>query len=664
MGQFISILVLGIANGLVLFLLASGMTLTMGLLRVVNMSHGAMYMFAGYCGVWVYQVTGSWVIAVLSGGVVGGLLGLLLETCFLRRLYKTPANQVLLTIGFINIIQNITQWIWGGNPTDAPIPEFLRPSVQVGSAEIQYFRFFVIAFGIIICAAIWLMQDKTKIGAMVRAGMDNSEIASTLGLNNRKIFTFIFVLGSAIAGLTSLLGGRMTGLSMGTGWSILLKAIIVVVVGGAGSIPGALIAGLFLGIVDAFGQGYFPMLSSYLFYIVLIIVLVIRPQGIMGRKMDVDKASDDYSSMTAAKARSFTPAMLEGTGVSGVKVAIYKIIPWLFFLLLLCVLPPLTNGIGALKWTWTTWTKVLVYILFAMSLDVVMGYTGNRSFGHAAFFGMGGYTVGLLMEHFDITNFWAVLPITIVVCAVLSAIIGWFTLRLSGTNFLLVTMAFGQLLSSIASKWSTVTNGADGIVGIKRPELGEFLMKLLPGGKWSNTSYYYFVLIFVIICFLLLHRFMRSSFGHTLLSIRGNEGRMRALGYNTWALKYTGVIIAGVFAGVAGLLYAYTYRNVTPDVFALESSALPMLMIIMGGGATLWGPAIGAVVITLFKAIAGGWFPERWQLLLGVLYVVCVMFLKGGFAPLLRRFWDWVGSKFFAKELAKKSEAAEAVKEG
>lgn len=652
MGQFISILVLGIANGLVLFLLASGMTLTMGLLRVVNMSHGAMYMFAGYCGVWVYQVTGSWVIAVLSGGVVGGLLGLFLETCFLRRLYKTPANQVLLTIGFINIIQNITQWIWGGNPTDAPIPEFLRPSVQVGSAEIQYFRFFVIAFGIIICAAIWLMQDKTKIGAMVRAGMDNSEIASTLGLNNRKIFTFIFVLGSAIAGLTSLLGGRMTGLSMGTGWSILLKAIIVVVVGGAGSIPGALIAGLFLGIVDAFGQGYFPMLSSYLFYIVLIIVLVIRPQGIMGRKMDVDKASDDYSNMTAAKARSFTPAMLEGTGVSGAKVMTYKLIPYIFVLAVLVVLPLVTG-----TYTTTILTKVLVYALFAMSLDVVMGYTGNRSFGHAAFFGMGGYTVGLLLEHFDFTNFWLVLLITIVVCAVLSAIIGWFTLRLSGTNFLLVTMAFGQLLSSVASKWSAVTNGADGIVGIKRPDFGEFLNNIV--GKWTGTKFYFFVLIVFVICFLLLHRFMRSSFGHTLLSIRGNEGRMRALGYNTWSLKYTGVILAGVFAGIAGLLYAYTYKNVTPDIFALESSALPMLMVIMGGGATLWGPALGAAVIILVKNYAGIWMPERWPLVLGALYVVCVMFLKNGFAPHLRRLWDWVGTKFFAKELAKKAEAKE-----
>ena len=372
----------------------------------------------------------------------------------------------------------------------------------------------------------------------------------------------------------------------------------------------------------------------------------------MGRKMDVDKASDDYSNMTAAKARSFTPAMLEGTGVSGAKVMTYKLIPYIFVLAVLVVLPLVTG-----TYTTTILTKVLVYALFAMSLDVVMGYTGNRSFGHAAFFGMGGYTVGLLLEHFDFTNFWLVLLITIVVCAVLSAIIGWFTLRLSGTNFLLVTMAFGQLLSSVASKWSAVTNGADGIVGIKRPDFGEFLNNIV--GKWTGTKFYFFVLIVFVICFLLLHRFMRSSFGHTLLSIRGNEGRMRALGYNTWSLKYTGVILAGVFAGIAGLLYAYTYKNVTPDIFALESSALPMLMVIMGGGATLWGPALGAAVIILVKNYAGIWMPERWPLILGALYVVCVMFLKNGFAPHLRRLWDWVGTKFFAKELAKKAEAKE-----
>ena len=645
MSNFLSVLVLGVSYGLVMFLLATGMTLTMGLLRVVNMSHGAIYMFAGYCGVWIYTATGSWIIAVLAGGAVGGLLGLLLETAFLRRLYKTPANQVLLTIGFIYILQNVTQWIWGGTPASVPTPAFLAGGVVVGSVTIPYFRFFIIAFGVVMAALIWLLQDRTRVGAMVRAGMDNGEIAGTLGLNNKLIFTLVFILGSAVAGLSSMIGGGLTGLDSATCWSVLLNAIIVVVIGGSGSIPGALISGLLIGLVNAFGTAYAPMLSSYATYLVLIVILVIRPQGIMGRKLDVDKASDNYTNFSEGRGRSFTPRMLEDKNLGGgaaAKLRAYKAAPYCLVLLVLLLLP-----LVIITYDTSMLTKVLVYALFAMSLDVVMGYTGNRSFGHAAYFGMGAYTVGLLYIHLHVTSLWIALPVTIGACAVLSAIIGYFTLRLSGTNFLLVTMAFGQLLSVIAGKWTNFTGGTDGIIGISRPALGFAL-------KWNGTKFYFFVLIVVVICFIILYRIVHSSFGHTLLAIRGNESRMRALGCNTWLARFVGIIIAGVFAGIAGLLYAYTYQTVVPSVFALETSAMPMLMIIMGGGATLWGPALGAMVIILVQNYAGLWLPERWPLILGALYIVCVMFLKGGFAPLLTRFWDWVGTKVFAKELAER----------
>ncbi len=656
MGQFLSILILGVSSGFVYFLLASGMTLTMGLLRVVNMSHGAIYMFSGYCGVWFYQLTGSWALAVLFGGVVGGLLGLILETGFLRRLYKTPANQVLLTIGIINILQNVTEWIWSGYGAGIPKPLFLQATIAIGSVTIPVYRFFIIGFGIVICAAIWLMQEKTKIGSMVRAGMDNGEIASTLGINNRMIFMFVFVLGSFVAGLSSMVGGMQDDIVTMTGWNILLDSIIVVVVGGTGSIPGALLGGLLIGLVQAFGNAYIPGLASYLKYIVLIVVLVIRPEGFMGRKLDVNKASDDYANMTAAKARSFSPLMLGENPSAAVraKLRVYNAAPYLFALVVMVVLGLVVNNS-----TTRILCQVLIYALFAMSLDVVMGYTGNRSFGHAAYFGMGAYTVGILYQHFGINNFWLVLVAVIVVCAVLSALIGYFTLRLSGTNFLLVTMAFGQLLSVIASNWKTVTKGADGLQ-ISNPNFG-FEM------KWNITGKYFLVLIIVGLCAFLLYKVMHSSFGRTLEGIRGNEGRMRALGYNTWQLKYTGVIIAGIFAGIAGLLYAYVYGIVNPELFNIESSALPMLMVILGGGATLWGPALGAAVIMLVK----NYVPQiphmqsRWPLVLGGLYVCCILFLRGGLAPVLTRFWDWVGTKFFAKELASaKSAETELVEEG
>ena len=646
MGGTISILLLGISFGLVYFLLAAGMTLTMGLLRVVNMSHGAIYLFAGYCGVWLYGATGGWLWGVLFGTLVGAATGFLLEVIFLRRLYSNPAGQVLLTIGFIYILQNIVQWIWGGFPVSVPSVPFLTGAVEIGGTRIPASRFFIIAAGVVIATAIWLIQDKTKIGAMVRAGMDNGEISSAMGLDRKKVFLMVFVLGSALAGFAAMVGGTLTGLESSTSWSVLLNAIIVVVIGGSGSIPGALIGGLGLGIINSFGSAFFPMLSSYIVYIVLIIMLVVRPQGIMGRKQDVNKADDNYSNMGIAKRRAFESCML-GEELSGglrAKLNGYRAVPYAAALLIAIVLPLFVSTFAT-----TMLTKVLIYALFAMSLDVVMGYTGNRSFGHAAYFGMGAYCVALVPRFFGITNFWLLLLISIVVCAVLAAVIGYFTLKLSGTNFLLVTMAFCQLLNVIASKWTTVTGGTDGIVGIKYPQLGGFLDEWI--GKWNGTKLYFFVLLVVVICFVLLTINMRSSFGHTLLGIRGNEGRMRAIGINTWAMRFTGLILSGVFAGIAGMLYAYSYRAVTPSVLGLETSALPMLMVIMGGGATLWGPALGALVIILVQTYAGIIAADRWPLILGLLYVICVMFLRGGFSPLLKRFWDWVGTKVFRKEL-------------
>ena len=648
MDNILSLFLIGLSFGLTYFLLATGLTLTMGLMRVVNMSHGALYMIAGYLGVWVYSVTNSWILGVVTGAAAAGALGLLVEVAFLRRLYKHPAYQVLLTIGIINIINNIAQIIWGGYPKTAPIPPILSGGIKAGSVEIPYFRFFIIGFGVLMAVLLWLLQDKTKVGAMVRAGMDNREVAGTLGLNNKLLFTGVFVLGSLIAGLSGMIGGTITGINMATGWDVLLASIIVVVVGGTGSIQGALLGGVIIGLVNTFGTAYFPNFASFIIYAILVIILLIKPSGLLGRKTDVNRAVEDSQGVGSSPKRfrvlsAGTDAAQSGTDLSR-KITAYRAAPYVFALLILVVLPLLIG-----TYTQGMMTRVLIFALFAMSLDIVMGYTGMRSFGHAAFFGMGGYAVGLLAVRFGITSFWIILPATLIVCALLSAVIGYFTLRVSGVHFLLVTMAFGQMLSVIASKWYKFTGGTDGLIGIPRPDFG-FSM------NWASNSSiktYYFVLIIFLVCYLLLHRFMRSSYGRSLVGVRENEGRMRGLGFDTWSLKYMGVILAGVFAGVAGLLYAYSYRTMTPNDFALTTSALPMLMVIMGGSATLWGPVLGAAVIVLVQNYANIYAPANWPLILGILYVLCVMFLRGGFARYLSDFWDWVGNRlFFGKNVS------------
>ncbi|MGI6072012.1 MAG: ABC transporter permease [Lachnospiraceae bacterium] len=684
MGVFLNYAINGIAYGLILFLIATGMTLTMGLLRVVNMSHGAIFMVSGYFGTFVYHLLGktatglsdtlSWLISLVAAGALAGLLGFGIEFGFLRPLYASPMSQVLLTIGLINIITNASLWIFGGSAIATPVPAFLTDNgIRFGGIRIPYLKFFIILVGLIIALLLWLMQDKTNIGAKVRAGMDNGIIAGTMGVDKKKIFAFVFILGSAIAGLSAIIGGSVITIDQNTGWNVLLNSIIVVVIGGSGSIPGAFISGIILGLVNTTGvwlttSGIFKDIpafkdvnfASFLSYVVLIIVLVIRPQGIMGRKIDIDKASDDYSSTKGIERPLFTRSMLGDSITVGTKsrLAAYKSAPYLFFLILAIVLPFISSPP-----TQNILSEILIYALFAASLDIVMGYTGNRSFGHAAYFGMGAYIVVLFNRHLGLSSFWVLLIITIVVCAILAAVIGYFTLKLTGTNFLLVTMAFGQLLSVMASQFKELTGGTDGEMLINKPNLGFTSETTAKWNEWWSQSFTFFgkelglnfklymmILIFVIVCYIIMHTFMKSSFGSSLQGIKGNEGRMRALGFNTWRFRYTAVIIAGIFAGIAGLLYAYRFKTVTPRVFAIERSAMPMLMIIIGGGTTLWGPMIGAAIIVLVQNYAGILFPDRWQMLLGLIYVVCVMFLKSGFAPMLQKLWNWIGYKLFKKD--------------
>ena len=633
------IVILGVSYGLILFLIATGMSLTLGLMRVVNMSHGAIYMFAGYTAVWTYTQTKSWLLALVVGTLVGAALGAILEIGFLRRLYKYPTYQVLLTIGIINILNNVAQWIWGGLPLSVPTPNFLRGGVPVGMVRIPYMRFFIIGVGIVLALLLWLLQDKTRIGAMVRAGMDNREIAASVGINNKLVFTGVFILGSAVAGFSVMMGGSTTGLSATTSWDVLLNSIIVVVVGGTGSIQGALLGGVIIGLANAFGTVYLPDLTSFLMYAVLIIVLLIKPSGLMGRKVDVNKAIEADLEKTGARGHGDVMPKAEviiRNGRITPKLAAYRVVPYVLVVVILALIPLFVSN----QFIISMLTSCLMYALFAASQDVIMGYGGMRSFGHAAYFGLGGYAVGLFHKYTGINNFWLNIVLVVVVCAIMAAIISYFTLKFSGTYFLIVTMAFGQLLSVTATKASGITGGSDGLTGIPRPNLGFAV-------EWNQTKLFYLVLAVFLVCFILLKRIMSSSFGRTIVGVRENEGRMKALGFNTWKTRYVACIVAGIFAGIAGMMYAYVYMIMVPQNVDLTQSAMPMLMVIMGGGSTLWGPAIGAFIITLFQTYAGIWMPERWPLLLGLLYVLCVLFLRGGISPYLIRLYNWIGFKLF-----------------
>lgn len=273
----------GISWGLVLFLLTTGLSITLGLMGIVNLAHGALFMIGAYVG-WTVAVklgVNYW-LAVLLGGIAAGLVGLAMERGCLRHVHKSN-EQVMLTIGFIYILTNMSLWAWGGivrAPFTAPI---LSGSFSIGSYKYPIHRITTIGIGLVIVVALWWLQEKTRIGALVRAGMDDKEMVEGLGINLGRITYLIFFLGAFIAGIAGVLGAQIMGANLEMGWDILLLALIVLVVGGIGSMQGALLGAIVIGVINSFGISLFPGVAMFLMYLVMIIILLVKPSGLLPR---------------------------------------------------------------------------------------------------------------------------------------------------------------------------------------------------------------------------------------------------------------------------------------------------------------------------------------------------------------------------------------------
>lgn len=274
-------------------------------------------------------------------------------------------------------------------------------------------------------------------------------------------------------------------------------------------------------------------------------------------------------------------------------------------------------------------TKMLIFALFAMSLDLLLGYTGLPSLGHAVYLGFAAYTVALLARSVT-TNFWVVSAGGLVAAALLAAAFGPLTLRARGTYFLMITLALAQVVWGIAFGWRSFTGGDDGLPGLARPTLVGSLSLA------SESSFYYFTLATCGLGALVLAVIVESPFGKALVGIRESETRMQVLGYNVWAYKYVASVVAGLVAGLAGVVFAYFTGYVSPAYLSIVMSAQVLLMVLFGGAGTLFGPALGAGVIVLLENVVSAW-TQRWLVILGLIYIFVTLFAPGGLYGLLAR---------------------------
>ncbi len=276
----------GLAYGVLLFLLSVGLTLIFGMLDVVNLAHGSYYMLGAYAGLTLIAVTGSFWLALLVAPAAVALIGAAVERACLRPLYRRgPLDQVLLTFGLIYLFEDLVKWIWSGRIRSIPTPALFSGSVTVFGATIPSYRLFVIVFGLVMAAALWALIEKTRLGAIIRAGVFDSEMTAGMGINIHRVFTGVFAFGAGLAGLSGVIAGPIQSAYPPMGASILVPALIVVVVGGLGSLKGSLAGSLIIGQAETFGKVWLPGASMLMIYVVMALILLFRPQGLFGRPL-------------------------------------------------------------------------------------------------------------------------------------------------------------------------------------------------------------------------------------------------------------------------------------------------------------------------------------------------------------------------------------------
>lgn len=276
----------GVSMGALLFLMSSGFTLSFGLARFVNLAHGAFYLLGGYVGLTALKATGSFWIAMLAGGTSMLVLGWISERLFVRRTVGNEFGQVLLTVGVAYVIADFALLTWGGDPMRVPPPAFaLGPVDLPGGIVYPRYRFLLIVFGVVVAGALWLLYSRTLLGALVRAGVDDREMVSALGVNVDRLFGFVFAFAAFLAGLAGVAGGAFLTLYPGADWDILVLALVVVIVGGLGSLKGAMVGSLIVGLTDAYGRWLLPEFSYFVVFGPMAILLLVRPTGLFGREV-------------------------------------------------------------------------------------------------------------------------------------------------------------------------------------------------------------------------------------------------------------------------------------------------------------------------------------------------------------------------------------------
>ena len=567
------------------------------MLNIINFTHGAQYMMGAFAAFLLgqYLNIGYWPSLIVAPVLIG-ITGIIIERTLLKRLYHLDhLYGLLFTFGMSLIIQGIFRYQYGSSGLPYPIPPELTGGMRLPFMFLPYYRAWVIVFSLAVCLTTWYLIEKTSLGAKLRAATENPTIVRTFGVNVPLLITLTYGVGVGLAGLAGVLAAPIYQVSPLMGADLINVVFAVVVIGGMGSILGSVITGFALGLIEGLTKVFYPEASTTVVFIIMAIVLLVRPAGLFGKA----------ATSTAGVESTSVASGLDGGRVLNVTMAV---------LLAALVVAPLVLYPQFLM-------KSLCMAIFALSVNLLLGYAGLLSFGHAMFLGSAGYVSAHAAKIWGFTPELAILAGTLA-AALMGVVVGAIAIRRQGIYFAMTTLAFSQMIFFLAVQ-APFTGGEDGIQGVPRGLLfGLFDLK-------NQMTMYYVVLAIFTFALLLIHRIIHSPFGEVLKSIRENEPRAISLGYKTDRYKLVAFVLSATLCGLGGATKAIVFQLASLTDVHSSTSGEAVLMVLVGGLGTVLGPIAGAfaiIAMETYLAELGQWV----TVIQGVVFVVCVMAFRRG----------------------------------
>jgi branched-chain amino acid transport system permease protein len=590
-------LLLGLINGSFYALLSLGLAIIFGMLNIVNFTHGAQYMLGAFTA-WLllqYLGIGYWPALIVAPLLVGAF-GIVIERTLLRRLYHLDHFYgLLLTFGIALIIQALFRNQYGSTGQPYGIPAELRGGMRLPFMFLPYYRAWVIVFSIVICAGTWFAIEKTKLGSYLRAATENAPLVRSFGINVPKMITLTYGAGVALAALAGVLAAPIFQVSPLMGNDIIIVVFAVVVIGGMGSILGSVITGFALGLIEGLTKVFYPQASTTVVFVTMAIVLMIRPQGLFGKpQSNVASAESAFGGSVAVGGRTL------GWSIAGLAVVL-AIAPLFLYPQFLM--------------------KALCLALYAVAINLLAGYGGLLSFGHAMFLGGAGYISAQAAKVWGFPPEFAILS-GIAAATVLGIVTGFIAIRRQGIYFAMTTLALSQMIYFFCLQ-APFTGGEDGIQAVPRGVLFGFI------DLRSQMTMYFVVLAIFLGTLLLVHRIIHSPFGEVLKAIRENEARATSLGYKADRYKMLAFVLSAMVAGIAGATKAIVFQFASLTDVHWSMSGEGILMTLLGGIGTVLGPVIGAFMIVAMESYFAQ-FGQWVTVIQGFVFIVCVLAFRRG----------------------------------